>query len=527
MPNFITDILKKGAEKHPDKIALAFEDKGRLSYARLQEQVEALAAGLAGLGVEKGDKVALFMPNCLEIVVSWFAANKLGAVEVPINLANKGSFLSYIINNSGSKVLVVDQALAERVRLVQEDITGLEHVVVWSAEGQAEKPGLKWPVHAFEELLAAKDGAPEADVALSDPVAMVYTSGTTGPSKGVLAPAGEALMAANEYAQALRCTPEDVFFTCLPLFHANAQLLCVLPALSLGSRAVIAERFSASSFWRQIEEAGATVFNSLGAMANFLYSQPPCPEEENNKVRAVMAAPMPANIYEDFAKRYGVKIIEGYGLTETGMITYNPWDSPKIGSCGQATPNYEVKIFDDGDNELPPDTLGEIVVRSRTPYTMCLGYHGMPEKTVETFRNFFFHTGDAGVIDSDGYLFFQDRVKDYIRRRGENISSFEVERAFLGHGDVAECAAVAVSSQYSEDEVMVVITPHPGKSIEPVALMDWAVERMPYFAVPRYLRFVDALPKTPNEKIKKNVLRDQGVTGQTWDREAAGYKVSR
>ena len=198
-----------------------------------------------------------------------------------------------------------------------------------------------------------------------------------------------------------------------------------------------------------------------------------------------------------------------------------------VGSCGKATPNYEVKIFDEDDNEVSPDTLGEIVVRGKAPWTMCLGYYMMPEKTLETFRNFYFHTGDAGVMDENGYLYFRDRVKDYIRRRGENISSFEVERVFLGHSDVAECAAISVKSEFGEDEVMVVIVPKAGKVLSCEALMDWCVPRMPYFAVPQYILFQDQLPKTPNEKVQKNTLREKGITEQTWDREKAGYKVTR
>ncbi|MEE4351342.1 MAG: AMP-binding protein, partial [Desulfatiglans sp.] len=259
----------------------------------------------------------------------------------------------------------------------------------------------------------------------------------------------------------------------------------------------------------------------------FIYNQEKSQAEMDNTVRACMAAPMPANIFKDFEGRFQLKVIEGYGLTETGMITYNPWEETVIGSCGKATPNYEVKIFDNDDNEVPPNTLGEIVVRSKTPYTMCLGYYKMPEKTVEVFRNFYFHTGDAGIMDEKGYLYFRDRVKDYIRRRGENISSFEVERVFLGHPDVAECAAISVKSEYSEDEVMVVVVPKEGKKIAYEELLDWCVPRMPYFAVPRYVLVEDQLPKTPNEKVRKNILREAGVTDKTWDREKAGYKVSR
>jgi crotonobetaine/carnitine-CoA ligase len=527
MINVIGSIFEDGAKKYGDKIALSYENKQFLSYLELNDTVNRIANSFAELGVQKGDRVAMFLPNSLEIVLCWFAANKLGAIEVPINLANKGDFLSYIINNSESTVLVVDEKLLSRIQFVEKDLNYLKHIIVWSEKGKPSLPSMKFHMHSFEDLLKGSSTSPEVEVKKRDPVSMIYTSGTTGPSKGVLSPAGEALMAAEEYIQVMRCTQNDVFYTCLPLFHANAQFLCILPALLCGSRAVIYERLSATRFWKQIQESQATIFNSLGAMAPFIYNQPECPEEKNNPVRACMAAPMPANIYKGFEERFQLKVIEGYGLTETGMITYNPWDAPVIGSCGKPTPNYEVKIFDEDDNELPPNTLGEIVVRSKAPWTMSLGYYKMPEKTVEAFRNFYFHTGDAGVMDENGYLYFRDRVKDYIRRRGENISSFEVERVFLGHPDVAECAAIAVKSEHAEDEVMVIIVPKEGKTLSYEEMMEWCIPRMPYFAVPRYVLFEDQLPKTPNEKVQKNILRERGITPNTWDREKAGYKVTR
>jgi len=527
MENTIRDILRRGARLQGQKVAVRFENESAVTYGELDRITNRLAAGLARLGIKKGSKVAFFLPNSLQLVFAWLATAKLGGIEVPINLANKGDFLSYIINNSESTILFVADELIERVKFVEKDLRSLKHVVVCSKSGTSALPDLGFATHHYDELFSEGNDLPDVEVKKSDPFSMIYTSGTTGPSKGVLVPTGEAVMAATEYLHAMQCTREDVFFTCLPLFHANAQLLCVLPALISGNEAVIYERFSAGKFWRQIRDARATVFNSLGAMSTFIFNQPVCEEEKDNPVRAVMAAPMPASIFDEFAERFELKIIEGYGLTETGMITYNPWEAPVMGSCGKPTPNYEVKIFDEADNELPPNSLGEIVVRAKAPYTMCLGYYGMPEKTVDAFRNFFFHTGDAGIIDENGYLYFKDRMKDYIRRRGENISSFEVEQVVVNHPRVAECAAVGVTSEHGEDEVLVAVVPRDDEAIDTEELMEWCIPRMPYFAVPRYVRFLDQLPKTPNEKIRKNILRETGVTRDTWDREAAGYSIRR
>ena len=236
---------------------------------------------------------------------------------------------------------------------------------------------------------------------------------------------------------------------------------------------------------------------------------------------------MPAPIYEDFQKRYHLKVTEGYGLTEVAIITYNPFDKPKIGSCGKETSSFEVKIVDENDFPVPPGTVGEIVARGRMPWVTSLGYWKQPEKSVELMRNHFYHTGDGGYIDEEGYMFFVDRMKDYIRRRGENISSFEIERVVNGHPRVAESAAVSVKSELSEDEVKVAVVLKKGQELTPEELLAFCEERMPYFAVPRYVEFVESLPKTPNEKIQKSRLREAGITGATWDREKAGYKVKR
>jgi crotonobetaine/carnitine-CoA ligase len=295
----------------------------------------------------------------------------------------------------------------------------------------------------------------------------------------------------------------------------------------LGTKVVIYERFSASRFWDYIRKSKATTFNSLGAMANFIYSQPRKEDDGDNPVRVCAAFPMPAAIYEDFEKRFKLKIVEGYGLTETGNPTYNPYDAPKIGSCGKPTENMEVLIVDDNDFPVPPGVVGEIVARGKVPWTMSLGYYNMPEKTVELIRNHYYHTGDAGYLDEDGYLYFVDRVKDYIRRRGENISSFEVERSVNAHPKVAESAAVGVKSELAEDEVKIVIVLKEGEILGPKELLAFLEPRMPYFAIPRYVEFVESLPKTPTGRVQKNLLREAGITANTWDRERADYKIKR
>jgi crotonobetaine/carnitine-CoA ligase len=379
----------------------------------------------------------------------------------------------------------------------------------------------------YEELTKGSSKLPQVDIKASEPQMIIYTSGTTGPAKGCMEPHSMILLSASEYIEAIRATPEDIFFTCLPLFHANARILCLYPALILGTKAVIYERFSASRFWDQIKRAKATVFNSLGAMANFIYNQPRKADDGDNPIRVWAAYPMPAAIYEDVEKRYNLKVVEGYGLTELAIITYNPYDKPKIGSCGKETKNFDVRIVDGDDFPVPPRTVGEIVARGRVPWATSLGYYNMPEKTIELIRNHFYHTGDAGYLDEDGYLYFVDRIKDYIRRRAENISSFEVERSVNAHPKVSESAAIGVKSEQAEDEVKIVVVLKEGEKLSPEELLAFCEERMPYFAVPRYVEFVEKLPKTPTDRVQKNLLREMGLTSNTWDREKAGYKIKK
>jgi crotonobetaine/carnitine-CoA ligase len=521
-------IIEDKAETHGDKIYLEFEDGSKVTYRECHDITNRVANGLGRLGLEKGDTLATFLPNTLEAVYLWFGAAKAGVYDVPINLANKGEFLSHIMNNSDVKVMVIDRQLIDRLKFIENDLPKLEKVVIWSKTPVTEElPRLKFDIIDYQELASSPAGRPQVDIKSGEPQMIIYTSGTTGPSKGVMQPHSQIYLSALEYIEALRAVPEDILFTHLPLFHANARILCLYAAMLLGTKAVVYERFSASRFWDRIRESKATIFNSLGAMANFIYNQPRKDNDADNPVRVCAAFPMPAEIYEDFEKRYNLKVVEGYGLTELAIITYNPYDKPKIGSCGKETESFEVRIVDEDDWPVPPGTVGEIVARGRVPWATAQGYYNMPEKTVELVRNHFIHTGDAGYLDEDGYLYFVDRIKDYIRRRGENISSAEIERVVNGHPRVAESAAISVKSELAEDEVKVVVVLGKGEKLAPEELLAFCEERMPYFAVPRYVEFVESLPKTTNEKVQKSLLREAGITGNTWDREKAGYKVKR
>jgi len=331
---------------------------------------------------------------------------------------------------------------------------------------------------------------------------------------------GEIIWEAAEY------TENDCLYNALPLFHGNAQQLSFMPALLSGARTVLAERFSASRFWDDVKRFGCTEFNSLGSIVPILYKADPKPDDADNPLRIMVTAATPKDIFQAFEERFGLTLVEIYGMTEFGLPLMNTLKNRKPGSCGKPR-RCAVKLLDDNEMEAGPNTVGELLVRPDKDYCMLLEYYKMPEKTVEAWRNLWFHSGDYFRYDEEGYYYFVDRKKDALRRRGENISSYVVEKVINTHPSVLESAAIAVKSELGEDEVMICLTLKEGKSLTPEELMAHCEERMAYFMVPRYVRIMDQLPKTPTERIQKAKLREEGITNHTWDGEAAGYKIKR
>jgi len=528
----IGDILKTYAQTKPDAPALQWQAETPFTYRQLYDHCLKVAGALRQLGVKEGDTVLLMLPNCLEIVFSWFGINFLGAVEVPINIHYKGSFLVHEANDCGAKVAVIHHSYYAKFHDVRQELKHIEKMVI--VGGGADKPeGAGWGIMGWDEMIGGAQPIAEPVARhYSDTAAIMYTSGTTGPSKGVIMPYGLCGVFARAIIEVAQLGPEDVYYVCLPLFHANAQFMQVLPALAVGARVCLWPTFSASQFLDQVRQCGATVTNTLGVMCEFIYRQPRRPDDEDNPLRAMITIPAPADIAEDFEKRFRVKCLEGYGMTETSVFTYRRMGEPlRLGSAGRPLPWYEVQIgHPETDEPLPPGEIGEIMVRPKHPWIIMKGYLNLPEKTLETWRNFWFHTGDLGKMDEDGYLYFIDRLKDAIRRRGENISSYTVESVVNNHPAVAESAAVAVPSEHGaggEDEVKIFVVLKPGATVTPLELHEYCVKNMPYFAVPRFIEFIDHLPKTPNEKVRKAELRKIGNTEKTWDREAAGIQLQK
>ena len=518
-------VLERQARKYGDRTFLYFKDD-KFSYRDLDEASSRVASGLQKIGVSKGDKVAIMMPNCPEFIFLWFGICKLGAVEVPINLAHKGDVLTYMMDQSDSSLLVVHQDYLDRVEAIQEDIPKIRQVVLF--DGQAGSTArLSKPVVAWPDVVD-NDGTYRADEVLwSDPSCILYTSGTTGPSKGVMLPHNYTVFMGEIVWEAAEYTEDDCLYNALPLFHGNAQQLSFMPALLSGARTALAERFSASRFWPDVKRYGCTEFNSLGSIVPILFKADPKTDDADNPLRLMVCAATPKDIFRPFEERFGLSLVEIYGMTEFGLPLMNNLRDRKPGSCGRPR-RCAVRLVNDNETIVTePNTVGELLVRPEGDYCMLLEYYNMPERTVEAWRNLWFHSGDYFTFDEEGYYFFVDRKKDALRRRGENISSYEVEKSINAHPAVLESAAVAVKSPMGEDEVMVCLVLRPGFSLTPEELMAHCEKRMAYFMVPRYLRFVETLPKTATERVQKHVLRSEGVTMDTWDREAAGYEVKR
>jgi crotonobetaine/carnitine-CoA ligase len=509
-------LLARGAERNGDAAALRLDDDV-LSFAGAFDAARRVASGLHELGARQGDHVAILLENSLDFYRAWFGVNQLGAVEVPINTAYRGDGLAYILEHSQARYLVVEDALVDRVLEIAGELSELRHLIV---RGDADATG--FDVHTLDDVLATDpDGAPGPTVTPADPAAVMYTSGTTGPPKGVVLPQGCPISWGEQTAERLGLVPGETHYCSFPLFHALAQYFATMPVFGNDGCTAIAPRFSASGFWGDVRRYGATSANMMGAVVSFVFSQPGRDDDADNPLRLAFGAPVPASIIKDFERRFGLRFVEIYGSSEANVPLWNPLDDVRPGSCGKPIGRFDVRLVDELDADVPVGEVGEIAVRPHEPFSMMSEYYRQPEATAKAFRNLWFHTGDLARCDTDGYHYFVDRAKDSIRRRGENISSWEIETVLAKHADVADCAAFAVPSELTEDEVMVTVVAKPGHELEVEELLRFCADRMPPYMVPRYVDVVAELPRTPTGKIEKFRLRERGPTEATWDRERA------
>jgi carnitine-CoA ligase len=529
----VIDLLHARLESDPDGPYLDVTGTAATA-AEVAEVSGRLAGALIALGVGPGDRVATLIENSPEAMFSWWGIVLAGAVAVPINTAYKGEYLRHQLQDSGSRVLIVEASLVERAEPVVSQVEGLDNVVV---VGGAPMPLKGATVHGWDDLLAGASVPPAPAVRPSSLATFVYTGGTTGPSKGCMLSHRYHEVLARQIGICWRRTAEDVVWTPLPMFHFNAIVTAILGPLIYGGRAAIERRFSVSRFWPEMNRTGATVTSTLGTMAYLLAHDVDRPEmpgsgaaEANTSLRLIGAAPLPVEVDSILRSRFGVETFSGaYGVTEASLVS---WQPPGVENKPNAAgvindEHFDVRIFDDDDHELPRGTEGEIVIRPLRPHTMFEGYWGRPEATVEASRNWWYHTGDVGRIDEEGYLFFVDRKADYLRRRGENISSFEVERVLMSHGALADVAVHAVPSPLTEDDLKVTATVKEGATVSEEELFRWCVDQLPYFALPRYIEFRAELPRSPVGRVLKRQLRAEGVTPATWDAEAAGITYER
>jgi crotonobetaine/carnitine-CoA ligase len=513
-------LLDLQAARYGDRVLFACNGE-TWTFAEAAKIAARMAGALHEAGVQAGDRVAILCSNRPEFLRVVLGCSWLGAVAVPINTAVKGPQLRYVLENSAPRLLILEDhhaAVLEHCAL-----EGLPLDRIWIIRDTGIQRASGRPVEAF-----CDNAAPiaAADIKPSDTLAILYTSGTTGPSKGVCCPHAQLYWWGVHTARFLALREGDALCTTLPLFHTNA-LNTFFQALLMGATQVLEPRFSASGFWPAMVRTRATVTYLLGAMVPILLAQPPSYAERRHTVRVALAPGVPAELRPEFKRRTGVDLIDGYGSTETNFVIGDRIADQRPGKMGRLAPGFAARVVDAQDNALPPGTAGELVLRADEPFAFATGYFGMPDKTVEAWRNLWFHTGDRVMMDADGYFSFVDRLKDAIRRRGENISSFEVEQVLAGHAAVAAAAVFPVPSDLAEDEVMAAIILKPGQTIGPEELLRYCEPRLPHFALPRYLDFVDTLPATENGKVRKAELRAQGVTATTWDRAQSGYKAAR
>lgn len=524
----VTAALSRAAARFGPRVFLDFT--GELhTYSEIHEQSNRLARGLVALGIRKGDTVATILDNNLHAVLAWFAINKAGAISVPVNTAYKGEFLRHQLNDCGASIVIAEADYAQRVVDIEDGLTAITTLVQRSGESVVSS---KLKLLELSDVFAASNEALEDNNSPAELAMLIYTAGTTGPSKGCMISHNYVCNLGRQVVLMEDRHQDDCNWTALPLFHMNATGGSILSCMFVGARVAIYPRFSVSRFWPDIQRSGATVASLLGSMITFLA------EAEDNEyskscfgqLHTVRGSPFPAALQEKWIKRFGVRRAgsNSYGLTEAARVTGLRHDEgAPPGSSGRPNADFDVRIFDENDNELPAGTPGEIVVRPRGPNIMFEGYWNRPADTLKIMRNMWLHSGDIGKLDEQGYLYFVDRKKDYLRRRGENISSFEVETGLRGHPAISDVAVHAVFSDSGEDDVKATIVLKNGHSVTEEELCRWAIARLPYFTIPRYFEFRGDLPRNPVGRVLKYQLREEGCTSATWDREKAGLNVPK
>lgn len=524
----VTGLLRRCVEAHPDRMFLDL-DGAAYTYAEVWERSLEVAGGLSALGVRPGHTVVSMQDTHIDAVASWFGTNLLGAVWVGTNTALRGEFLRHVVSDTDAAVVICEQDFVERFTAVAEQLPRVGTVLYRGAPLDWDRRSLRLESFADHRapLATVHDASPD------DLTCLTYTGGTTGPSKGCMIPHGYALNIARRGLVQTQRTADELNWNPLPMFHLNVLSLTIIGTMLVGGSAALAPRFSVSRFWPEIERTGARVVNLIGGPPAMLAQAPDTPEMLRcyGQIRMVHCVPFPPELQHVWRTRFGVKTpgSKGYGMTEVFPMTFQRADDETpAASAGRVNDtDFEVRVVDEDDNELPAGEVGEVVCRPRRKNVMFAGYWRRPEATVEATRNLWFRSGDLGRFDEAGHFYFVDRKHDYLRRRGENISSQELEVTYIGHPEIAQVAVHAVRSELGEDDVKVTAVLVEGSDLTPTQLFEWSKARVPYFALPRYIEFRAALPISPVGRVHKYQLRDEGCTPTTWDRETAGVTWDR
>jgi crotonobetaine/carnitine-CoA ligase len=512
----LPEVLAFQAHARPNDTFVIWSATGEvLTYAQAAREADLVAGMFAQMGLGPDESVAVMLPNGLDFVRAWLGLMRLGTTAILLNPELRGSFLEHQLKNAGCRVVLTEAALRERITEVAVNLPKLATIMLTDrSEGTA----------SFSQWRTAAPYCGPKPMA-RDIACIMYTSGTTGPAKGVMMPHAHCFLMGLGTIDNLRISADDRYYVVLPLFHANGLLLQLGATLIAGASAVLRDRFSASAWLPDIRRFNVTATNMLGVVAAFVVGTPASASDCDHRLRVICNVPNTVEHDHIFRERFGVEeVIGAFGMTEVNIPLYGEYGRPHAGTCGRVYDRYfEVEIGDpDTDQLLPRGTVGEIMVRPKAAFGFMAGYRDMPERTVEAWRNLWFHTGDAGMMAEDGYVTYVDRIKDCIRRRGENISSFEVELAISRLEGVAEVAAYAVPSGIAggEDEIMLAVVTIEGTTLGPDIIAIYAERALPRFAQPRYIEMVNNLPKTPTAKVQKAALRARGITAATWDRQA-------
>lgn len=503
-------LLERAAITSPGRALVAYSGAESITRSELDQAAGRLASGLRRIGVTRGQRVGIVLPNGAEFINSYFGLGKLGAAAVTINPAYRGYMLEYVLADTACPLIIVAADVLPVIEAACADLDPRPRLVVVGGDDDLPAELIR-----FEDLYEPEPLPCDPAVDFTDINCVIYTSGTTGASKGVPITNAHGVAKAIEVVRVCDITAEDTIYSPLPLFHSMALLRGVLAALVAGGKCVLRERFSVSQYWDEVRETGATVGHCVFTIPQLLKKAPPTPRDRDHSLRSLYNARWDP----EFEERFGVRCIEGYGLTEAGVSMYmRADDPPRPGSCGRASEDWDVQLVDDNDRPVPQGQIGEIVMRPKYPWLVTPGYLNKPEATAATFRNLWFHTGDLAVVDEEGYYYFKDRKKDSLRRRGENVSSWELEQVLREHPAVDEAAAVPYPSPVGEDDIRVFVTLLPDEAACAEDLAAHCIRRLPDFMVPRYFEICKALPRTPTGRVQKYDLRERPLSPDHYDR---------